>query len=80
VQRYELFFFETKKNFFYFYKGRKDVNDVIAGNDPQSPVRRFSLGDSYFRRNDGNHGELRSFFQSTLTLCALGVKVFAPLR
>ena len=31
----------------------QSVNDVIAGNDPQSPVRRFALGDSCFRRNDG---------------------------
>jgi len=27
------------------------ANDIIAGNDPQSPVRRFALGDSCFRRN-----------------------------
>ena len=36
-----------------FSQRTQNVNAVIAGNDPQSPVRRFTLGDSCFRRNDG---------------------------
>ena len=36
-----------------FSQRTQSANDVIAGNDPQSPVQRFVLGDSCFRRNDG---------------------------
>ena len=50
----------SQKSMIFHRKERKDfsqrtqsINDVIAGNDPQSPVRRFTLGDSCFRRNDG---------------------------
>ena len=36
-----------------FSQRAQSANDVIAGNDPQSPVQCFVLGDSCFRRNDG---------------------------
>ena len=45
--------FLTARDAKIFPQRTQGINDVIAGNDPQSPVQRFVLGDSCFRRNDG---------------------------